>query len=150
VQDVMVTAAVLLEIALVIPGRRYRLVDERQARDDLVVEPWMTNADDPRRPAPVADDSRVAAGVKHRVPNAVLAQDRRAPLDGIALRDAAEIDPHAGLREADRERVAIEDHVPPADGRKPRADLLVARTAPRPEVVEEADAIVGDIECPAA
>src|SRR5690606_19245221 len=101
-------------------------------RDDLVIEARMPDADDPRLSSPIADDAGIAAGVQHGVPDAVLAQDRRAALDRIPLRDAAEVDAHARLRETDRRGRPIDDDVPPVDRREPRVDLLVGRAAPLP------------------
>src|SRR5690606_37859777 len=116
VQNVVIAPPVLLEIALVVTGSRHRLVDDRQAGDDLAFETRMADTDDPRLPAAIAEDAGIPAGVKHRVPHAMLAENLSAPLHRIPLRDAAEVDAHAGAREADRRRRAIEHDVPPVHG----------------------------------
>src|SRR5690606_15276832 len=77
IQDMVVAAAVVLEVPLVIARRRYRLVDERQPRDDLAVDARMADADDPRPAAAVTEHARIAARVQHRVPDAALTEQRR-------------------------------------------------------------------------
>src|SRR5688572_18501930 len=106
----------------------------------------MAYADDPRLAHAVADDARVAAGVQQRVLDAARAQHRSRVLDDVALRDAAQVDAHAVRLEEDGAASTVEHDVPIIDGADALLDLSIRRPLPSAEVVQIADAVVGDIE----
>ena len=106
----------------------------------------MADADDPRLAEAIADDAAVAAGRDQRVLDAASLQDRDAAIDGMTLADAAEIDAHAGLREAHGVLRLIEHDVPIVDAGQRGLDLLLVRAHVLPEVIQVADARIRDVE----
>ena len=113
VDDVMVAHALFLEEPLIVPRGRDGGIDERNTRDHVAFALGrIAHADHPGLAESVADDAAVAAGADERARIAELFEHVDAAIDGVALGDAAEIDPHALLGEPHRLILRVqESHV---------------------------------------
>src|SRR5438874_2322471 len=79
VEDVVVADAALDEAALVVTGRRERVVLDRREREHRVTRPArIADADDPRVRVLLAGDVHVAAGLDHEAREALVEQQLRA------------------------------------------------------------------------
>ena len=103
VEDVAVAAAVDIEIPLVVAAGGQRAVGEVDAGNGGVILARMADAHAPG-PAIVlrAQRAHVAAEIDERMTHAVFVQDRGGAIGGVLLADAAEVDLHAGARQANR------------------------------------------------
>src|SRR5881275_3272773 len=106
----------------------------------------MADGHQPRPTQVIAEDAAVAACADHGVPDAARLEDLDTPIDRVSLADAAQVDTHAGMLEAHRVMLLIEQHVAPVDRRQGFPDLRFGRMDVAPVVVEIADARVRDVE----
>src|SRR6185503_5842652 len=113
---------------------------------DLALVARVTNTDNPGLAQPVAEQPRVAAGIDHRVLDPETAQQIDAAIDGIALGNATEIDPHAVLEKTYRIVLAIDDDLAVVDARQGRGDGRIGRVDVLAVVVQVADACIRDVE----
>ena len=85
----------------------------------------MLHADHPRVAVRVAaQQAKVAAGIDHALMNPVLPERFRRPVDGVALGDTAEVELHAGPRQAHGAPDVVEVHVAVIDQGQGGLDLL--------------------------
>src|SRR5829696_8690055 len=98
----------------------------------------MANADDPRLPPAVADDTRIASGVQQCVLDAARAKHCGRAFHDVTLRDAAQIDPHAARLEEDRAPRTVEHYMTIVEGAEPLLDLPIRWPLVRAEIIEVA------------
>src|SRR6266853_2629114 len=146
VEDMVITHAIRLEIALVISGGGDCGVLQRKHRHHGVLVPGVADADHPRPSALVAENPAVAPGRYQRFLHAPALEQSGAVVHGVTLGDAAEIDLHVVAGEFDRAPAAVQPDVPVVDSGQRRRDFL-RRGLDAFAVVEHAsDAREGDVE----
>ena len=146
VDNMVITHAVLVEIALIVTRSRERAVSQRYARDHLVGVVGMANTDDPGLTEAIADHAAVTAGVDQRMREAARAQNVDAAVDRVALGDATEVYANPGLREAHRAGRGIQQYVPVVHRRQRALDLLLGGPLACAKVIHIAHAGVGNVE----
>src|SRR5271169_7081632 len=103
VDDVVVANTLFFEEPFVVPGGGNRGVNQRNSRDHVALAlSGIAYAHHPWFAEPVADDPAVAAGAHIGTRVAERFQHIDAAIHGIALGNAAEIDPNSLLREIHR------------------------------------------------
>src|SRR5215831_5904425 len=112
IEDVVIAHAVRFEVALVVSGRRNRGVDQGNPRHHLLFAPGILDADHPRPPALVAQHPGVASGHHQRLRDAARPEQADAVVHGMALGDAAEVDPDPVAGEADGPLATVQPDVP--------------------------------------
>ena len=135
VEDVAIAAAPDLEEPLVIAARRDRAVDELHRGDRPFLLARMLDADPPWRAVRLRPDrADIASEIDESVRDPVLDEDRRHPVGGVFLADAAEIDFHPGARQPDRVLAPLD--LRPADQRERVCEHLLGRQLRRlpPEI----------------
>src|SRR5437879_3125208 len=140
VDDEVVADALVVEIAFVVARSRHGDVAERNAGHHLVRVIGMADGHQPRPTQVIAEDAAVAACADHGVPDAARLEDLDTAIDRVSLADAAQVDTHAGMLEAHRVMLLIEQHVAPVDRRQGFPDLRFGRMDVAPVVVGIADA----------
>src|SRR5438477_6476263 len=124
IEDMAMALAVGLDEALVVAARRDRARHHRQRGEHVVVLARVPDADAPRLATRLrAEDREVAREVDQRAFDARVLQHERRAVHRVFLAEAAEVELHAGMRQA-HARLSQLDAIP-ADEREERGELLV-------------------------
>src|SRR6266850_5041250 len=146
VEDMVITHAIRLKIALVVAGGGDCGVHQRDRRHHGVLAPGVADADHPGPSALVAENPAVAPGHYQRFLHAAGIEQGDAVVHGVTLGDAAEIDLHVVAGEFNGAPAAVQPDVAIVDCGQRRRDFF-RRGFDAFAVVEHAsDAREGDVE----